>query len=103
MFLRPGIVPGLSWIDETTAFVGQTADRPRAAVFASEIFGLGAWLSRTLSVLPRPEQGLILRRSFYEELGAHQGHRSDAETDLLRRIGRKRLITFHTTVTAATI
>ena len=98
MFLRPGIVPGLSWVDETSAFVQRTADRPCAAVFAIEISGVVAWLSRALAPLPRSEQGLILGRSFYEELGGHRADARDTEIDLLRRIGRSRLATLRTTV-----
>jgi len=102
MFLRPGIVPGSSWIDETIAFVQQAADR-RAAAFAMEIDGVLAWLNRAFSALPRAEQGLILRRSFYDELGGHRADAADAETALLRRIGRRRLATLRTTVTRSSI
>ena len=98
MFLRPGIVPGLSWIDETITFVQRTADQPRAAVFAVENIGVVAWLSRALAPLPRSEQGLILSRSFYEELGGHRADARHTEIDLLRRIGRSRLATLRTTV-----
>ncbi len=103
MFLRPGIVPGSNWIDETIAFVQQATDQPRAAVFAAEINGLLTRLSRIVSPLPHPEQGLILRKSFYDELGGHQPSANDPEADLLRRIGRSRLITLRATVTHATI
>ncbi len=102
MFLRPGIVPGPSWIDETIAFVQQATDQ-RAAAFAMEINGVVAWLSRAFSSLPRAEQGLILRRSFYDELGGHRADAADAEADLLRRIGRRRLATLRTTVTRSSI
>ena len=97
MFLRPGIVPGLSWIDEAIAFVQQAGGEPRAAVFAIEINSIVARLSRLFSSLPRPEQGLVLRRSFYDELGGHRANASDPESDLLRRIGRRRLTTLRTT------
>ena len=102
MFLRPGVVPGPSWIDETFAFVQQAA-QPRAAVFAPEINGIAARLTHAFSPLPRPEQGLILRKSFYEEIAGHRASAGDPEFDLLRRIGRRRLITLRTTVTNPTI
>jgi glycosyltransferase involved in cell wall biosynthesis len=102
MFLRPGIVPGSSWIDETIAFVQRDTDQ-RAAAFAMEINGVVAWLSRAFSPLPRAEQGLILRKSFYDELGGHRADAADPERDLLRRLGRSRLATLRTTVTRSSI
>jgi glycosyltransferase involved in cell wall biosynthesis len=102
MFLQPGIVPASSWIDETIAFVQQPTDR-RAAAFALEINGVVAWLGRAFASLPRAEQGLILRRSFYDELGGHRAEASDPETHLVRRIGRRRLATLRTTVTRSSI
>ena len=102
MFLRPGIVPGPGWIDETIAFVQQTGDQ-RAAAFALEINGVLAWLTRAFSSLPRAEQGLILRKPFYDELGGHRADAADAEVDLLRRIGPRRIVTLRTTVTRSNI
>jgi glycosyltransferase involved in cell wall biosynthesis len=103
MFLRPGIVPGANWIEETIGFVQQAADPPRAAVFVADITGFTAWLNSVFSALPRPDQGLILRRSFYDELGGHRAAGSDPETDLLRRIGRRRLTTLRTMITRSNI
>jgi len=103
MFLRPGVVPGLGWIDETIAFVQPATDRPRAAIFATEINGVMAWLSRAFSSFPRSEQGLILRRSLYDELGGHRAEAADTESDLLRRIGRSRLATLRTSATRSDI
>jgi glycosyltransferase involved in cell wall biosynthesis len=103
MFLQPGIVPGFSWVEETIAFVQQAANEPRAAVFASDADGALAWLSRAFSWRPRAEQGLVLRKSFYGELGGHRVEASDPETDLVRRIGRSRLIILRTAMTRSTI
>src|SRR5258708_16173389 len=38
MFLRPGSVPGSTWIDETIAFADEAGrrDRPNAAIFAAQ-------------------------------------------------------------------
>src|SRR4029077_9465636 len=102
MFLRAGAVPGASGVDEIFAFI-QQANEARAAVFAREINGIAARLSRAFSALPRPEQGLILPRSLYGEIGGHRANAHDPESDLLRRIGRRRLITLRTTITKTTI
>jgi glycosyltransferase involved in cell wall biosynthesis len=101
MFLRPGIVPGPSWIDETIAFGQSPAHHVQAAVFASE-HGFFAAL-RLKIFLPAPEQGLILRKSFYDELGGHRADAADPEADLLRRIGPARLTTLRTAVTRSNI
>jgi hypothetical protein len=103
MFLRPGVVPGPNWGDEAFAFVQQITDPPHAAVFAAEISGFAAWLRHALSALPQPEQGLILRKSFYEQLGGHHLGAADAEADLLRRIGRRRVATLGTAITKPNI
>jgi glycosyltransferase involved in cell wall biosynthesis len=101
MFLRPGMVPGPSWIDETIAFGQRPFHRVQAAVFASE-HGIFAAFRRGI-FLPAPDQGLTLRKSFYDELGGHRADAADPETDLLRRIGRSRLITLRTTIARSNI
>jgi len=103
MFLRPGILPGSSWIDETVALAQQASNQPCAAVFTREINPFLAWLTGPLPLPPRPEQGLILRKSFYDELGGHRAETTDPEADLLRRIGRRRLIRLRTTVTKSIV
>jgi len=99
MFLPPGAVPGPSWIDETIAFVEQT-DRKgelRAAAFASGERDLST-LIRGLLGVTMAAQGLIIQKSFYETLGGHPDTDA-AATGLLRRIGRRRIVTLHTAVT----
>jgi glycosyltransferase involved in cell wall biosynthesis len=96
MFLAPGIVPQPGWIDDTIAFVRQ--DQPRAAVFSPAPSGILARMRRALAALPRAEQGLILRKTFYAELGEHRADAADPEMDLLRRIGRARLTVLRTAI-----
>ena len=96
MFLNAGAVPGATWIDEAIAFVEKTGADARAAVFATEA-GLIASLRRGF-FLPAARQGLILRKSFYGELGGHPRDGTIPEKGLLRRIGRRRLTTLRTPV-----
>ena len=100
MFLRAGAVPGATWIDETIAFV-QQSDGARAAVFAPE--GLAARVRRTVGLLPRAGQGLIVGKALYDSLRGHRGEPVDAERDLLRRIGRRRLTTLRTTLSQPSV
>ena len=96
MFLRPGAVPGHTWIDEVLAFSEREVQRVRAAVFATEpsLFGL----FRRGILLPRADQGLILRATLYRELGGHRADASDPEGRLLRKIGRGRIARLRTMV-----
>jgi glycosyltransferase involved in cell wall biosynthesis len=96
MFLRPGVVPAPSWTNETIAFVQQ--GQGKAAVFSVETGGLPSSMRRLFSVLPLAEQGLIVAKPFYTELGGHPADATDPERDLLRRIGGSRLTVLRTTV-----
>jgi glycosyltransferase involved in cell wall biosynthesis len=104
MFLRAGAVPGQSWVDEVTAFVEQSGrqDQPRAAVFAAGGNQFASALRRLPVLLPLPGQGLIIAKSLYDALGGHRGG-AEADMDLLRRIGRRRLVTLRTPITTSDI
>ena len=99
MFLRPGTILDAPWIGEASRFMDAPSPTPYAAVFrrsAPARQSIGDMLSRfaaTLGATPKPEQGLLLPRQFYDALGGHAETAADAETDLLRRIGRRRLAT----------
>ena len=99
MFLAPGLVPGPSWIDATIAFTDAAGDRPRAGVFALDS-GLVQRALRLLGALP-DGGSLMIRKSFYREYGHRDA--ADPERDLLRRIGRRRLVTLPATVTRTNI
>jgi hypothetical protein len=96
MFLEPGAVPAPTWIDETIAFVDRAGADVRGAVFAEES-GLLAALRRSL-LLPRHSQGLILRKTIYQQLGGHRAGAANPERALLRRIGRRRLTTLRSAI-----
>jgi glycosyltransferase involved in cell wall biosynthesis len=94
MFMRPGAVPGFTWIDETMAFLERRNSDVRAAVFSPHDRFFGELRSRIF--LPSPDQGLMLRKSFYDALGGHRGDARDAEADLISRIGRTRFVRLKT-------
>ena len=95
MFLAPGTVPGPTWIEETAAFA---QERGQAAVFSAQRAGLADRVRRLFAALPGAEQGLIIRKALYAELGRHRADAADPERDLLRRIGRCRLTVLRTSV-----
>jgi hypothetical protein len=96
MFLEPGTVPAFTWIDETIAFADKAHIDVRGAVFADQPSLMAAFRRRFM--LPRPAQGLILRKSVYEQLGGHRADAADPQAALIRRIGRRRLTTLRTPV-----
>jgi glycosyltransferase involved in cell wall biosynthesis len=96
MFLRPGIVLDAPWTGEVARLLQQDHRHVRAAVFrrGSAETGLRELLSRSVAALgasPRPEQGLLIARDFYQALGGHSEASGDPEHEFLRRIGRRRI------------
>lgn len=104
LFLEPGVVLDDSWRHDVRSFVdavertGEAKRRAATFSFARDGFGrrarlseAGAAVSRLLTGLPRPEQGLLIHQSFYESLGGYRPLPAMAEADLLRRIGAGRL------------
>ena len=102
MFLRAGCVPEPGWIATVDRFM-ETTDQldgaARAAVFRPP--GAGDLLHPRLSELAallrvmliggaKPDQGLLIARRFYDEIGGHADD-ANAEMALLRKIGRRRI------------
>ena len=98
LFLRPGIILDAPWIGEASHFSQQPATGRRAATFqrggTAQSTAQQAWrlLADALGSGPHPEQGLMISKPFYVELGGHSEFAADAETDLLRRIGRRQIV-----------
>jgi glycosyltransferase involved in cell wall biosynthesis len=105
LFLRPGAVPDWTWIEETRRFIEQAElggrRDTRAAAFrrtgeadtlgAAIIEGLGLIVG-ALGAQPRPQQGLLISKALYEKFGGHAGEDTDPERNLLRRLGRRRIV-----------
>jgi glycosyltransferase involved in cell wall biosynthesis len=105
LFLRPGAVPDWTWVDETRRFIEQAeiVGRPdaRAAAFrqmqdaetlgSAVIEALGL-IAAALGAQPRPQQGLLISKTLYEQLGGHLDGDADPEGKLLRRLGRRRIV-----------
>ena len=105
LFLRPGAVPDLTWVEEARRFIEHAelsgrADA-RAAAFrrtgeadtlgSAIVEGLGL-IAAALGARPRAQQGLLIAKSLYERLGGHLGEDSDPESKFLRRLGRRRIV-----------
>ncbi len=109
LFLEPDVVLDEGWHREVRSLIdtleraGQS--KTRAAVFQFGVDGFGARarmaefrarLARLLTGLPRTDQGLIIHKSFYEKLGGYRPLPAMAEADLIRRIGRGRIVRLRT-------
>jgi glycosyltransferase involved in cell wall biosynthesis len=102
LFLRAGTVPEPGWIAAAEHFMRaaeMAEDAPRAAVFRRQsaadlmrprLAELAAIMRVALGGRPRPEQGLLIARRFYETLGGHAGT-EEAEAALLRKLGRRHI------------
>jgi glycosyltransferase involved in cell wall biosynthesis len=104
LFLDPAAILQEGWMREVRAFVdtmerGGLAER-RAATFRLGYEGFGmkprlaeAAAAARLAVIgrPRPEQGLLIARRFYDQLGGHKDGKK-AQERLFARIGRRKLI-----------
>jgi glycosyltransferase involved in cell wall biosynthesis len=104
LFLRPETALETGWDVEAESFLAQAEmERPRAAVFrfALEEFGgearraeMLANLRAALFALPYGDQGLLIPKRLYLKLGGYRALADMEDADLVRRIGRRRLISF---------
>ena len=97
LFLQPGIVLDTPWIGEMRSFVERPARDFHAAVFRralpaqSALREAVALFVGAIATRPRPEQGLVIAADFYHRIGGHFEQAADPESDLLCRIGRRRI------------
>ncbi len=102
LFLRPGTVLDATWTGEARRFVERAAADVYAAAFRrgapaeARLRNVWSLLAGALGALPRPEQGLLIAHKFYDALGGHSERTADPESDLIRRIGRRRIVTLAT-------
>ena len=102
LFLHPETALESGWEVEAESFIDQALmERPRAAVFrfALEDFGgearraeVKAALRTSLFALPYGDQGLLIPKRLYVKLGGYRALADMEDADLVRRIGRRRLI-----------
>jgi glycosyltransferase involved in cell wall biosynthesis len=99
LFLRPGTILDAQWTGDARRFLERPSGQSRAAAFARAADTQAPFreavllLVAALGARPRAQQGLLVARKFYEALGGHSEAAADPEAELVRRIGRRRLIT----------
>ena len=99
LFLRPGFVPDAYWTGAVAAFMEAGVDR--AAVFRrapapdagrSTAAAMLALLRDRLTRGSTADQGLLISRRLYGELGGYRPDVNDPEADLLARLARGRIV-----------
>jgi glycosyltransferase involved in cell wall biosynthesis len=104
MFLRPGVVLDAAWLEEVTRVIENAVMRgtvdTHAAVFRRAPPDAGEPLTRQIAGMvaaavrgPHPDQGLLISRQCYDRVGGHRVEAAQPERDLLRRLGRRRIVT----------
>ena len=101
LVLHADTVPGPGWRQAAEAFIADPANADRAAYFrfalddasgpARRLERAVAWRCRALA-LPYGDQGLLIRRGFLDSLGGFRPVPIMEDVDLVRRIGRARLV-----------
>jgi rSAM/selenodomain-associated transferase 2 len=101
LFLHADTVLPPGWAEEANAFIADPVNATRAAAFrfalddrsqaARGLERIVAWRCRALG-LPYGDQGLLIARAFYESLGGFRPIPLYEDVDLVRRIGRRRLV-----------
>ena len=102
LFLHPETALEPGWEVEAESFIDQALmECPRAAVFrfALEDFGgearraeAKANLRASLFALPYGDQGLLIPRRLYQKVGGYRDMDRMEDADIVRRIGRRRLV-----------
>lgn len=92
------LAPG--WSAQASAFMADPANAARAAAFAFALDDPApqarrleravAWRCRVFG-LPYGDQGLLIARGFYEQLGGYRAIPLMEDVDLVRRVGRARM------------
>lgn len=102
LFLDPAAMLQEGWMRELRVFMDKTErlgfTEKRAAAFRLGFEGFGlkprlaVAIARLASLgLPRPEQGLLISKRFYQMLGGHRDG-PHAERRLIAQIGRRRIV-----------
>jgi glycosyltransferase involved in cell wall biosynthesis len=102
LFLHPETALEPGWEVEAESFIDQAVmERPRAAVFrfALEDFSGEARRAETMAALrtswfalPYGDQGLLIPKRLYQKTGGYRALADMEDADLVRRIGRRRLV-----------
>ena len=102
LFLHADTVLAPEWAPAAAAFMAQPDNRDRPAAFrfalddtapeARRLEAVVAWRCRVFG-LPYGDQGLLVSRALYRASGGYRPMTLMEDVDLVRRLGRRRLVT----------
>lgn len=102
LFLLPETALEQGWDAEVESFLGQAMpERPQAAVFRFALEDFGARARRNeakaalrcaLFALPYGDQGLLISKRLYQKIGGYRQLATMEDADIVRRMGRRRLV-----------
>jgi len=105
LFIHADTVLAPGWADEAARFIDDPANRFRAAAFrfalddtrrCGRMIEAGVFLRCRLFALPYGDQGLLIGRDFHDRLGGFGRLPLYEDVDIVRRIGRRRLVLLRT-------
>jgi rSAM/selenodomain-associated transferase 2 len=101
LFLHADTVLSPGWVTAADKFMGLRTSHESAGYFrlrfdsdsprARIVERMAAWRCQTLG-LPYGDQGLLIKRAFYDRIGGYRALPLMEDVDLARRIGRRRLV-----------
>jgi rSAM/selenodomain-associated transferase 2 len=101
LFLHADTALEPNWRGAVNRYIANPANQSRAAAFrfalddgsapARRLERMVAWRTNALA-LPYGDQGLLIKRDFYRSLGGFRALPLMEDVDLVRRIGRRRLV-----------
>lgn len=103
LFLHADTVLGPGWDGEVAQFIANDSSQAYAGVFRFALDDYSTQARRLefmvamrcrLLALPYGDQGLLIHRALYAALGGYRDQPLMEDVDLIRRIGRRRLIYF---------
>jgi hypothetical protein len=105
MFLHADTALGANWVAETARFMGVPDARARAGAFRLAFDDASPQARRVvfwarqrarLMKLPYGDQGLLISRTLYDEIGGYRDMPLMEDVEIIRRIGAGRLVLFDT-------
>jgi rSAM/selenodomain-associated transferase 2 len=103
LFLHADTILSDTWVEDVQQYMAEPDQNSKAAAFrfalddgsvsARRIERLVAWRCRALG-LPYGDQGLLIRKETYDEVGGYRALPLMEDVDLVRRIGRKQIHMF---------
>jgi rSAM/selenodomain-associated transferase 2 len=103
LFLHADSTLAQGWLEETRRFIERPGAEARAAAFrfafdddapAARRVQFWARARAALFKLPYGDQGLLISRKLYDELGGYRDLALMEDVDIVRRIGARRLVLF---------